>query len=299
MSEPVRRQIKLADGAMSCLEWAGEAKPVLHFAHANGFNAETYKALLTPLAEHFHVIASDARGHGLTTLATPPGMAKKWAVYRHDLEAFLDRIHPGPVVLAGHSMGSIASLMVAAAKPERVRALILVEPVLVPAMAMAARKIVQAASSITQIAPPPDLAERAAKRRDVFPSLEDVFNGYRGRGAFKTWPDEVLRDYLRGGMVPTGNGSEMRLSCTPAWESESFRSTPTGASKLAAKVRCPMTVLYADDGTARASEIATIARLKPGARLVHVPKATHFLPMEFPEIVREEILRCAAAHGAS
>ncbi len=294
MTQPVRRQIDRETGAISFLEWEN-AKPVLHFAHANGFNAETYSALLSPLAEHFHIYASDARGHGFTTLPTPPGLAKNWAIYRDDLAQFLDRIHPGPVVLAGHSMGSIASLMVAAERPERVRALILVEPVLVPAMAMAAHKIVQAASSGTPIAPPPDLAERAARRRSVFPSLEEAFLAYRGRGAFRTWPEETLRDYLRGGMVPTGNGEEVTLSCTPAWESESFRSTPVGVSDLAAKVKCPLTVLYADDGTARASEIAAIAHLKPGARLHHVPKATHFLPMEFPAIVREEILR--TRHG--
>ncbi len=45
----------------------------------------------------------------------------------------------------------------------------------------------------------PGLAERAEKRRDAFASLDEAFALYRGRGAFKTWPDETLRDYLSGG----------------------------------------------------------------------------------------------------
>jgi pimeloyl-ACP methyl ester carboxylesterase len=63
MTEPVRKTVALPDGDVSCLEWPGNGTP-LHFAHATGFNAETYRSLLQPLAETFHIFAGDARGHG-------------------------------------------------------------------------------------------------------------------------------------------------------------------------------------------------------------------------------------------
>ena len=41
-----------------------------------------------------------------------------------------------------------------------------------------------------------DLAAMAAKRRSIFPSFGAALASYKGRGAFKTWPDETVADYL-------------------------------------------------------------------------------------------------------
>src|SRR6056300_1475446 len=70
MSQTMRRlKLETETGYMSVCYWKGPAgAPVLHWAHANGFNGRTYAPLLAPLAEHFHIYASDARGHGLSTL---------------------------------------------------------------------------------------------------------------------------------------------------------------------------------------------------------------------------------------
>jgi pimeloyl-ACP methyl ester carboxylesterase len=292
MSPPLRKSLDRHGAAISYLEWAN-SRPVLHFAHANGFNAQTYLSLLEPLAAHFHIVASDLRGHGLTTLPAMPGLSDNWAVYGRDLAEFLDCIHPGPMILAGHSMGAIASLMVAAAHPHRVRALVLCEPVLVPAMAYALMRLARLAG----IGPPvPDLAERAAKRREIFPSFDAALAAYRGRGAFKTWPDRVLRDYLHGGTKSTGNGTEIRLACSPAWESENFQASPRDIAKLARRVRCPLTLIVGENGTARDREVEVVMRGHGHARLIKVPGTTHFLPMERPDIVREELERIARHH---
>src|SRR5689334_17757241 len=132
MTEPVRKTFAHDGGQFSYLEW-DRTRPALHFAHANGFNCEVYRALLSPLRQ-FQIFASDIRGHGFTTLPAQLGMPNKWTVFGNDLAAFLNMAHPGPLILAGHSMGAIASLMVAALHPERVKALVLVEPVLIPSI---------------------------------------------------------------------------------------------------------------------------------------------------------------------
>ena len=67
MTDPVRKKMTLSDGDVSYLDWPADA-PLLHFTHATGFNAETYRGLLTPLQGRFHVAAADMRGHGFTTL---------------------------------------------------------------------------------------------------------------------------------------------------------------------------------------------------------------------------------------
>src|SRR5208282_3707008 len=98
MTDPARKTLPMPEGEISCLEWEGDG-PLLHFAHATGFNAETYRGLLAPLTDRFRVAASDQRGHGFSTLPTRPGLAKGWTVYRDDLVRILDRLDGGPAIL--------------------------------------------------------------------------------------------------------------------------------------------------------------------------------------------------------
>jgi pimeloyl-ACP methyl ester carboxylesterase len=295
MTEAQRKVAALPDGAVSYLEWAnGQAAP-LHFAHANGFNAETYRTLLQPLAERFHIFAWDQRGAGFSTLPATPDMAAGWTIFRDDLLKFLARVTDRPVILAGHSMGATASLMAAATMPSKVAALVLVEPVLVPYWTKLTRFLPRAWRDGSGSG----LAERTLQRRNEFPSFEAARDAYRGRGAFKTWPETVLADYLKGGLVPDGKGA-VRLACEPAWEAAAYRGAPFGTAHASRRVKCPITILYGTEAsTSRSSEIARISRFQPGARVVRVEGATHFLPMEKPCLVREEITRIAEQIAAS
>jgi pimeloyl-ACP methyl ester carboxylesterase len=283
MSLPVRRSLPLSDGNISYLEWAGDG-PTLHFAHATGFNSETYSPLLAPLRAGIRILASDARGHGFTTLRTAPGMARDWKVFRKDLIQFLDATVNGPAILAGHSMGATVSAMIAASWPERVKGLILLEPVLMP-------KILHLVRWIPVRPPSIDLASRAERRRATFNSSEAARLSYLGRGAFRTWPEEFLVAYLKGGLVPVGSNGEMQLACAPSWEAQTFRATPIGAAGLARKIRCPVTLMYAEQSTPPEAECRAFARSHGNTRLMKVPGTTHFLPMERPDLVREEIIR--------
>jgi pimeloyl-ACP methyl ester carboxylesterase len=69
---------------------AETATPDIVFMHATGFNARTYRTLLAPLGDRFHVLALDMRGHGLTTL--PAKHVRLHVVGRHrdDLIAVLE-----------------------------------------------------------------------------------------------------------------------------------------------------------------------------------------------------------------
>ena len=222
MTAPARKVRTLAEGDISFLEWEGPG-PLLHFSHATGFNAETYRTILSPLAERFHIVASDLRGHGFSSL--PAGIATDWRIYRDDLVQILAALH-APAILSGHSMGATVSLMVAAERPDLVKGIVLFEPVMIPRTAQLVRI---AAHGIGRPIPNP-LAEGAARRRDSFPSFEAALKAYTGRGAFKTWPQESLVDYLHGGLIPAPDGHGVRLACTPAWEAQTFRMTPFGAS---------------------------------------------------------------------
>jgi pimeloyl-ACP methyl ester carboxylesterase len=284
MEEAQRKQAALASGAVSYLEWPANG-PAIHFAHATGFNSETYRALLQLLSDSFHVVASDARGHGFTALETRPGLARGWIVFRDDLLTFLQGSVASPILLAGHSMGAVTSLMAAAEFPERVRGLVLIEPVLfsVP--------LWEQALALVGVHKKDVLVDGALRRRETFASSDAIFEAYRGHGIFSTWPDEMLRDYIAGGFLADTDGT-VGLACPPWWEAEIYRSAPARLDRLAPRIRCPVTLLHgARSSACPANEAVRFAKRQRRTRRICVPKAGHFLPMEYPELVRDEIRR--------
>jgi pimeloyl-ACP methyl ester carboxylesterase len=192
------------------------------------------------------------------------------------------------MILAGHSMGATASVMAALLRPDLVRALVLIEPVFVPARG----SWVHLKRFLRFGRAEPNLADRAERRRNIFDSLEAVEKTYRGRGAFKSWPDEIVHDYLKGGLIPIDDGAQMRLACAPVWEAETFRSTPFGITSHVRDLRCPVTIIYGGhSNTCSDAEARRFARHHRGTRRVKIAKAGHFLPMEYPDAVRAEIVR--------
>ncbi|HAL84615.1 MAG TPA: hypothetical protein DCP12_03140, partial [Rhodobiaceae bacterium] len=189
---PMQRfQLKRDDGDISICHWSADrpthqsasGKPVLHWAHANGFNAQTYGPLLAPLAGDFDVYAADARGHGLSTLAADPAQYPGWTQYRNDLISVVEHLcdkADGKIWLGGHSMGGCASVMAASIRPDLVAGLVLADPVIVPRSArVLARMMFRNQGGFA-------LAVNAAKRRADWPDAETVKKAYTGRGAFRT-----------------------------------------------------------------------------------------------------------------
>ena len=290
-TEPRRVEFQLKDGALSALEFGDPSRPVdILFAHANGFNAQTYRTVLAPLAERFRILAVDQRGHGFSTLPADPKGRKSWRDLQADLAALIDQLPASPLILSGHSMGGAASIMAAAIRPDRVKALVLFDPV-VMSLPISLQALLPGASPGLYMKTP--IATRALARRDVFPDREAIIAAYRGRGAFKSWPDEILRDYVTGGVRDRADG-QVELACAPAWEASNFSAMANTIWSLAGRVRAPMTIFRAEHGsTCRIGDGRLFLRGNPGSTTTTVDGASHFLPMERPELVREALTKAA------
>jgi len=264
----------------------------VHFAHATGFNAETYRALLASLDPSLDVFAMDARGHGMSTAAGDPEKLRSWAPYRRDLERFVETLRR-PAVLAGHSMGGTVSLELAAARPDLVAGLVLIDPVILPPRQIPLYFLARLLGLSLRLVP---IAQAAARRRMEFPSKEAAVENYVGKGAFKTWPREWIEAYIDGGAIATGRGT-VRLRCDRAWESKTFATATVNPYGAIRKLRCPVTLIArADDGppfTEAARE--AFMKMRPDTRLLILEDASHFMPMEHPEVARAEIERMAGA----
>ncbi|HYD45864.1 MAG TPA: alpha/beta hydrolase [Phenylobacterium sp.] len=284
LAPPQPRMIELParGGAMALHQWGLADRPIdILWSHANGFNAWTYRSLLAPLGERFRVAAIDLRGHGATRLPTDMEGRTSWYGLRDDLLALLEALDQPPMVLAGHSMGGATSLMAAAEAPGRVKALGLFDPVIM------SQDVIRRANP-SEFAESP-LAVGARRRRAVFESREAVLAAYTGRGAFRTWPQEMVADYVAGGFKDTADG-QVELACTPAWEASNFTSHQHDTAGAFARTRCPVEVWRAEEGsTCRFEPDADGGRI----RLETVPGTTHFLPMERRELVRERLTALA------
>jgi len=286
---PERRSIKMWDGHVSLLAWetADARAPAVHFAHANGFNALTYRTLLEPLERDMRIYASDLRGHGQTTLAANPKGMRSWLIYRDDIVRTLNELDGRPKLLAGHSMGATASLMAALARPNWVTGLVLVEPVIMPPRYIRWMRIIRALGLAERMSP---VIAQARKRRGIWPSREAMFEAYRGRGAFRSWPEEILRDYIAGGTVDFVDDKQVRLACTPGWEAANYSSNAVDVWRELDQLRCPLTLIVGDRrSTCPDPVIELLIARRPEIRVVKIPGASHFLPMEHPQIVRREI----------
>jgi pimeloyl-ACP methyl ester carboxylesterase len=288
--EPRRRMIRLPDGEMAALDFGDEKRPVdVVFLHATGFNAMTYRSILAPLSPGMRILAIDQRGHGSSKLPIAPERLRSWKPYRDDLLALLSALDGPPPVLSGHSMGGTVSLLAAAARPEAVSGLVLFDPVILTRWQLLSAHLPGGARAMRNTG----LAVGAAKRRSVFDSVEGVFAAYKGRGAFKTWSDIMLADYIAGGFRERADG-KVELACAPATEAAIFSSHAHNPWAAAARIRAPLQVVRAERGsTCRIGVGGAFFAGNRRASLVTVPDASHFLPMERPDIVRDALLDAA------
>jgi len=273
-------------GEIAAIAFGDPARPVdVIFVHANGFNAMTYSSVLAPLGKRLHVMAIDQQGHGRSPQRVSSEGRRDWLLFRDDLVGLLDTLGGGPLLLSGHSMGGTASVMASALRPGRVKGLALFDPVIMPEDM--ARRVASGEAPAFSESP---LAVGSARRRSVFASREEAFSRYRGRGAFTTWPDEALRDYLEDGFRDRPDG-QVELSCAPDWETANFSSHYHDPWGPLHSLRMPVTILRAEQAsTCSVSAAEPFLAGNPAFEVETIPGTTHFLPIERPDLVRETIV---------
>ena len=274
-------------GTMAAVHFGRVSNPLkLVFLHANGFCAQAYAEVLEPLG--LHVMALDLRGHGRTELAAEPGKLTSWNLFRDDVVAFFEAHVDRPVMLAGHSLGAVVGMLAARKLGGRINGYVGLDPVLLPrAWRFVARLPGYRAYSRRRF----PLARAAGRRRDVFDSREAAFAHYQGRGAYKRFPDAVLRDYLAGGLCR--EGEMFRLACAPAWEQAIFTAQTHDALGAARALPRFSRVAFAGRGAPQTPGARkAVARVLGPDRVSRDEGVGHLFPLEQPELATE-VLRLA------
>jgi pimeloyl-ACP methyl ester carboxylesterase len=290
MTPPRRLTIPIANrwgaGDMAVMDFGDQNRPVdLVFSHANGFNAATYRSLLAPLSASLRIWAPDLRGHGRSNLPTFTRPKTSWLDHRDDLLSLLETIDGPPVVLAGHSMGGTASLLAAAERPDRVSSLVLFDPVIWKRSAVLAFNL----PFVHRLAGRIPIAAATLRRRAVFESREQAMAAYRGRGAFKGWPDMILADYLSDGLTETGEG--FSLTAAPAWEAANYASQAHDPWRAMRRCRDPIRILKAEHDAL--THVPARPRGLPHVSVEVVAGGGHLFPMTHADVARDALFDAA------
>ena len=116
--------VSVKDLTMHVLVSGPPGAPPLVLLHSLGATAHVWDEQVAELSRCFRVIRPDLRGHGLTT-CTPGPYAME--LFADDLAALLDTLGISQAHIGGISIGGLISQAFAAAHPERVTSLLLVD----------------------------------------------------------------------------------------------------------------------------------------------------------------------------
>lgn len=106
------------------VEMRGDGPPLV-LLHSVAHSHHDYADVVPTLARTFRTIAVDWPGHGASEMWAPPASASVGATCEA-LEDLVDALDLPAALFVGNSIGGAASLRLAATRPERVRALVLV-----------------------------------------------------------------------------------------------------------------------------------------------------------------------------
>jgi len=270
--EPLAGQVRVNQVALAYLDWGGSGGPII-VLHATGLLGRVYRPIIEALRSVGHVYSYDQRGHGDSGPAPAPD-GYDWTITMQDLAGFIRTMGFKSVRAFGHSAGGTAIGSLATEQPELISRAVLVEPVL-----------------FEQTSGPVwgnPLYERTLKRRREFDSVDAMFANFDTKPPYDLWRKDILRDYCEFGTWPTSAGMRV-LKCAPETEARIYQTSRDfdGLSRVL-RAEQPMLIVFGERGNLFGSHLADrIAAERKHGRVMNVPRAGHFLPMEQPHLIAE------------
>jgi pimeloyl-ACP methyl ester carboxylesterase len=272
--EPKSSLVTVSGVRLHVLDWGGAGTPII-LLHATGFLGRICRPLAEPLCAIGHVYSFDQRGHGDSS-AAPDGQYD-WSITMRDLEGFIVAMGWRKVRAWGHSAGATAIESLAADRPDLISRAVLIEPVLFET------------PSAPELGWRNPFIERTLKRKRVFDDVDAMFANFNNKLPYATWRKDILLDYCEHATRINADGRR-ELKCDPEIEARIYQ-TANEFDGLGRILKCevPLLIMFGANsdslGVTLSAKIA--AQLKHG-RVIDVPGAGHFLPMEKPDYVAEQ-----------
>ncbi len=249
------RRLRIGDRILRVRDEGEGKRPALVCVHGAGSSSVVWMDVVRRLSSQRRVVAPDLPGHGQSDRwhppdeAAPSGLPVSINLYRDAVGTVCAALKIERAVLIGHSMGTLVCLAAAAAWPERVAGLVLVNGGLA-----------------LPVAP------------TVFDRLARDFVRFQVWFSRLAWSPATPLDVVeRWGAVAMTADQEITTA--------DFRAVARfDGAPLAPRVKAPTLVLGgADDLLTPPALTEALGRAITGARTIVVPEAGHMLAQEQPE----------------
>ena len=253
--------------------------PTLVLLHTLRTQLDIFERVIPELARDFTVYAVDYPGHGWSDI---PRADYTPAFFARFVSDFLEALEVRDALVAGVSIGGTIPLLLAAQGNARIRGIVSINPY--------------------------DYGTRGADRANAVAKVIYTLSAVPvvGETVMRLRNAPVLRKVLEGGVVtpsalPAAFSDEViRVGDRPGhWQAflNLIRHLPLWREVHVAygRIRVPVLLVYGDHDWSRAHEREATLQAIPGARMVTVENGGHFLPLDRPEAVVEQIRSFARA----
>ena len=251
------------------VDWGNEPAPPLVLLHGHGSNVHTFDQLADRLRREWRIIALDQRGHGDSDWADDYDGEHFVA----DFQAFTSAVGLERFSLLGHSMGGLVAMAYAAANPDAVERLVIVD--IGPEIARGGTESVR---------------RQTVEAPEEFDSLEDVYAFLRASDPEP--PDDMLRYRAKHGARQLENGKW-------GWKYDRALRSPSGESRLPdpellwaalASIPCPTLVVRGERSEILDAAVAErMERTLPQGRYVEVENAGHRITLDNLDGLEREV----------
>ena len=229
----------------------GEGEPLL-LLHGNSGSIENFIYQIPELSEHFKVIAVDSRAQGRSTDSDKD---ITYTMMASDMSELIDKLNLGKVNVVGWSDGGIIGLELAYAHPEKVL------------------KVITFGANYTYenfIAPPDNVIMEPND-----PLIVKISEGMQRHS------DALERLSPNPERIPT---IEKKLS-------ELTQNYPTFTTNQLTTIDIPFLIVVGDHDLIRIEHTISLFTNLRKAQLLIVPRASHLVPVEYPELINSEVIR--------
>lgn len=246
------------------------SKPIIHFAHANGFPAKTYNKLFSFLADEYEINYLERHAHNPIYPVTDG-----WERLRDELRDEIEKRYTEKIIGIGHSLGGVLHLLVAAEKPEFYERIILLDAPIISRFSSFSLRLMKISKTIDRFTP----AQVTRYRRNLWQSKNEVYEHFKTKPKFEAFDDEVLRDYAEHATFETGDG--LKLFFKPSIEAKIYQTLPHQLPKLKGKLKVP--IAYIGGTNSREAELARLSFMKKNFDIeFYQIEGSHLFPLEKP-----------------
>ncbi len=247
--------------------------------HGLSANLQCWSQIAASLRTRHPLLAMDLRGRGHSD---QPPTGYSLAAHVEDIRCVLDDLRIDRITLMGHSLGAYISLAFAAAYPERMDRLIMVD---------GGGDLPPEQWELVNQAIKPALARLGR----VFPSFEEYTAPLKNSPLFQPWA-ETLENYFRYEIIAVDGGVRSRINPACIRE-ESENLAKAGISSLYSQVACPTLIMRATEGLFIKEDVVLpmetaeyMVRLIRQARLFDVAGTNHYSIVFYPHAGRDQAI---------